>query len=77
MKINSCLKEKLYILFSNTKIMVVCEGLITRPLLSYHLLKIEMQIKEVSSMVLSIVESQLSNLPMNLYGIMEGHYQLC
>ena len=66
MKISSSLKAKLHIFFSNTKIMVICEGLITLLLLTYYPLKIVMKIKKVSSMVLSIVESQLSNLPMNL-----------
>ena len=57
--------------------MVICEGLITLLLLTYHLLKIEMKLKEVSSMVISIVESQLSYLPMNLKIILEDHYELC
>ena len=39
--------------------MVICEGLITLLLLTYHPLQIEMKLKEVSSMVLSIVESTL------------------
>ena len=52
MKINSSLKAKLHILFSNTKIMVICEGLITLPLLTSHPLKIEIKIQEVSLIVL-------------------------
>ena len=52
MKINSSLKAKLHILFSNTKIMVICEGLITLPLLTYHPLEIEIKIQEVSLIVL-------------------------
>ena len=43
---------KLHVLFSNTKFMVICEGLITLPLLTYHPLKIEIKIQEVSLMVL-------------------------
>ena len=76
MKINSVLKAKLHMLFSNTKIMVICEGLITLLLLTYHLLKIEMKLKEASSMVISIVESQLSYLPMNLKIILKAYYEL-